>query len=251
MRLSENQTLFYGRVIDSNDPKKLGRIRAKLDPAELNLIYRIPEDKLDNKTLDIQEKYKWTNEDPFVFLPLLPFFNKVTPKEKEFVHILFGNKNYPQQNKFYIPGPLSDPTSVRFQNFEDSKTYLSDGVNYKEQPSIPTESSDGATKTDSYGVIPKNEDISIMGRGTSDIVVKENSIIIRAGKSTEIQRGQLPIANNRRSFLELDYFSSQKETDKRIQKRLIQETKIKLVKFLIEYNIYNHENNEGKFNGDI
>lgn len=251
MKLSPQQNLFYGKVIETEDPQKLNRVRVRIDPGEMNNIFRIPEDKINEDGDDIQKKYKWTRYDPFVYLPLLPFSTKVTPKKDELVHIFFGNKEYPQQNKYYIPGVFSTPTSIGYQNFEDAKTYLSDGTNYKEEKSIQDKDPESNVKTDSYGVFPEPDDNAFLSRGTSDLILKENTVLLRAGKANEIKRGELPVANNRRAYLELDYFTSQKETDERKQKTIVQEKSVKLVKYLIEYSIYNPDNSQDSFTGDI
>jgi len=235
------QLLYYGKVIDTNDPQKLGRIRALISPGDINNIFRIPEDKLNKTGDDIIDEYKWKREDPFVYLPLLPFFIKTPPKKDELVHIFFGNKEYPQTNKFFIPGVFSSPTAIGQQNFEDAKTYLSDGTNYKEDRSIQDKSPNSNVKTDSYGVFPEPVDTALLGRGSADLVVKENTVLLRAGKA-KIERGVPPVANNSRAFLELDYFPSQKETDEQIKKRILQEVNVKAVKYLIEFFITNPDN---------
>jgi hypothetical protein len=239
--LKSKQIIYPGKVIDSDDPQKLGRIRATVEYAQINNQYRIPPEKLDPETKDIKDKYKWTREDPFVFLPLLPFFSNLHPKPKEYVHIIFGNVEYPQQNKFYIPGVFSSPTAINFQNFEESKTFLSDGANNKEEKPIQSIDPLSGAKTDSYGVFPESVDNAFLGRGSADLILKENTSILRAGKS-QIQRGFPPVANNRRAFLELDWFESQQSTDEKKQKRLIQEPNVQLIRFLIEFLIYNPDN---------
>jgi hypothetical protein len=248
--LINRQNLYYGKVIQSDDPQKLGRVRALISPGEMNNIFRIPEDKINENGDDIQDAYKWTREDPYVYLPLLPFFNKISVKPSELVLIFFGNPEYPQQNKFYIPGVFSSPTSIAYQNFEDAKTYLSDGTNYKEERSIQDKDPSSSVKTDSYGIFPEPSDNGLLGRGSSDLILKENTALLRAGKS-QIQRGVTPTAYNRRAFLELDYFPSQKETDEQIRKRIRQEKKVSLVKFLIEFQITNPDNSFDKFTGNI
>lgn len=244
------QLLFYGKVLDANDPQKLGRIRALISPGDINNIFRIPEDKLNEQGNDIDDKYKWKREDPFVYLPLLPFFLKTPPKKDELVHIFFGNKEYPQTNKFFIPGVFSSPTAIGQQNFEDAKTYLSDGTNYKEDRSIQDKSPNSNVKTDSYGVFPEPTDTAVLGRGSSDLIIKDNTVLLRAGKS-KIERGVTPIANNSRAFLELDYFASQKSTNEQLKKRFIQQVNTKAVKYLIEFFITNPDNSVNRFTGFI
>jgi hypothetical protein len=242
------QVLFYGKVKDNQDPQKIGRIRALPTPSDINNLYKIPPELLNDSGTDIRSEYWWQREDPFVFLPLLPFFINVRPKPNEFVHLMYSNKEYPLQNKFYISGVLSTPTAVRFQNYNDSTTYLSDGTNVAPHREIITELNDN-TKTDSYGIFPQPEDNAVLGRGSTDLILKENTVLLRAGKS-EINNGQIPIANNNRAFLELDYFPSN-TTKGNTEKKIVQTVNVALVKFLVEYQIYNPENNYNMFSGNI
>ena len=63
--------LYRGQCIDNQDPLRLGRIRA------------IP--KTDNQTnnKDANEFVEWEYNDPFLYLPLIPFFVQSPPKQVE------------------------------------------------------------------------------------------------------------------------------------------------------------------------
>ena len=50
-----------------------------------------------------------------------------------------------------------------------------------------------------------------MGRGTADVIVKENTTLIRAGKNKPYQRGQIPDADPKRAFLQVSKFDTVKE----------------------------------------
>lgn len=243
------QILFYGEVKQVNDPQMIGRIRALPQSTEISNVYKIPDELKDESGIDIQEKYRWQREDPFVFIPLLPYHLNLQPKVGEFVHILYSNKNYPLQNKFYVPGVISSPTAIKYQNYYDSTTYLSDGTNNKPQKEIITQIDTGGTKTDSYGIFPLPEDNAVLGRGSTDLVLKENTVLLRAGKSN-IDNGITPIANNNRAFLELDYFPSNTSKGS-TEKRIVQTLNVALVKYLVEYQIYNPENTQNMLSGRI
>lgn len=250
--LLQSQILRYGKVIECNDNRKLGRCRVKIQPDEINTQFRIDESIYDTNTKDVKEELKWTRQDPFVTLPLLPFYIKAVPKPNELVLVMFGNSEYPQQNRFYIPGLVSKANASGYQNSEDAKNYLSDGTNYAEGLPIFDRNPNGSQKTDSFGIFPEPQDNAFLGRNSSDIIFKDNATLLRAGKA-QLQNGVTPVANNSRAYLELQYFSSQLETDEKIKKLIIQEKQVKAVKFLLEFTILNPENTsrEPKFTGDI
>lgn len=250
--MDNKQIIRYAEVKNINDPEGIGRIRALPTQTEINNLYRVPNELLNDSGTDVKSDYWWTREDPFVYLPLLPFFTSFAPKPKEFVHIIFANLDYPLQNKFYIPHLLSTPTAVVQQNYNDSLTFLSDGTNNKTHAKIITElqTPSGTTKTNSYGIFPIPEDIGFLGRGTTDLILKENSVLLRAGKSTIIENDKIPVANNSRAFLELDFFPSQ-ITKGQKEKKIVQTKNVALVKYLVEYQIYNPENNYNLFMGEI
>ena len=74
--LNHHQIIFQARVEDSEDPTMLGRVRAVLTSNE--------DQSAITKGVDWNpEKDKWTTKDPFIFLPILPFFLSQIPKKNE------------------------------------------------------------------------------------------------------------------------------------------------------------------------
>jgi len=71
---------FQCLVLDNNDPLMLGRIRGTLITDNYTDIIRSFDDPPWNETKDA-----WTERDPFIFNPLLPYFIYQVPKVKELV----------------------------------------------------------------------------------------------------------------------------------------------------------------------
>ena len=253
---NKHQILFPGRVVSNIDPAMLGRIRAIPVTKDIaSMLSGIDSDKIENG--DLKEQYKWTSIDPLVFLPLLPFFVSQVPKEEEYIHIIYMNKEYPNKNQFYIQGPFSSPMLSPFETYNSSEKFLAAGDLIKEIPTV--KNTDGTFKTIlSEGVFPLPGDNAILGRKFSDIIFKtrqgesgiEDTVLIRAGKTKKLDPRELPIANNNRSFLQLSYFGQEKLTGQiRKESRFVEN--IKSVNKMIIWDIDNLENGQDKFNGSV
>jgi hypothetical protein len=69
----KNKTVFPGYVKDNKDPMMLGRVRVV--PTLERYDDSLPEDWN-------EENDKWTEKDPFIFLPLLPYILTKSQKKK-------------------------------------------------------------------------------------------------------------------------------------------------------------------------
>ena len=254
---SNNQIIFPGRVVSNEDPYVLGRVRAF--PYTSQDIKAMAEGKgLTIQGDDIPENEKWRDKDPFVFIPLLPFFVYQVPQVGEYVHLVYYDKSYAKQskNQFYIQGPFSEPMSTGRQDFRTTESILAQGQRY--QMGLQLKNFDGTYKTPSNneGLYPNVTDVSVLGRGSADLILKrdnlkgEDTALLRAGKSNNIQPHTEPVINNNRAFLQLSNFQ-QSTTLAEPTTYSKEVTPVLLIKQVVEWNISNPENIVNHFTGDI
>lgn len=244
------QIIYPGRVVDNVDPLNLGRIRVYPEQQNTQNKERSIEG-FDENSPTPEKNGPWSPKDPFIFLPLLPYFINPVPRVNEYVHIIYSNPSKLEgPNKFYIQGPFSSPTTTNLENIESAKTNLTAGVRNKPFQNLKDAKTKEYNNKKNQGVYPEPGDNALVGRGTSDVIVKENSTLLRAGRNKKYKRGQIPEVDPSRAFVQLSKFDTSKSfgTPEKITKIVKQN---KFVKLLVEYDILNPENTQNAFTGSI
>jgi hypothetical protein len=234
------------KIISTDDPLMLGRVRGAVLSENYDDIIKSITNPVWNENID-----PWTERDPFIFNPLLPYYIYQVPKVDELVQVIYSNNEHKFRNKFYIQNSFYSPTSSNFQYYEGGNKFTGTGQQIKNPKWLKNR--DGSLiNREIEGVFPSPEDNAILGRGSSDIIIKENDIILRSGKFKDLslQPNVIPVGNPQRGFLQLSRFISQKVKlpDKTVFKV---ETPTILFKHLIEYVITNPENTQDMFSGTV
>ena len=99
----ENNSIFFQcKVLNNEDQMMLGRIRGVRLIDNYDDIIKSVTDPVWNPETD-----PWTERDPFVFNPLLPYFVYSTPKVDELVQVLYLNKDFKYQNQYFVQNTFS------------------------------------------------------------------------------------------------------------------------------------------------
>jgi hypothetical protein len=233
--------IYPAEVIENQDPMMLGRIRAY--PLDRNVRAALEGFNYDPL------KDKWGPKDPFVQLPLLPMYIAQVPEIKERVNLIYQNSVFPYQDVYYIQGAFSSPMSLPFEHVQAANKYTSLGD--RVISSLSLKNLDGSYKNlKSFGVFPEPGDNALMGRGAADVIVKQNTVLLRASKTNNLDVNKFPIGNSRRAFLQITGFDSKIENGQK--KTLLKTSSVNVpTKKLIEWDIQNIDNGQNSFTGQI
>jgi hypothetical protein len=236
-----SKILYPATVVNNQDPMLLGRVRAY--PFDQNI-----ESVLKGYDF-VPDVDDWTEKDPFIILPLLPLFISQVPAVGERISVILQNSERRFQDAYYVQGAYSSPMTIKYENAQAAGKNTSLG--YRIKQNLALKNKNGSFKNvKSFGVFPELNDVSILGRGTSDVIVKPESVLIRAGKTLSLQTNKFPLANEKRAYIQVSSFDT-KSVDLKSQdlikiNQLNQQTQL-----LIEWNIYNLDNQQNAFTGDI
>lgn len=243
------------KVIDVNDPLLLGRVRVNFDNKNNSEILKsIPSTKGNKKTKtkdnsDLLPEFKWSDIDKFVCQPLLPVFLRMTPKSGERVNIFVPNREYEFNQLYYTPAAFSTVLT----QYQESDISQEQFINNRLPPTpVLKNNINNQYKGDVKGAFIEPQDIGIAGRGTCDVILKDNDVIIRAGKTDNvpINSKKLLSVKTNRSFLQLSNFTE--TLNKEPEMVVTQFYKvISYVKNIVEWTIYNPENQYNLFSFKI
>ena len=147
-----HRTIFYGEVISVDDETDGGRIKV-----------RIP--NFDDKT---------SNENLPDAYPLVPKFFHIYPKVGEMVRVFIEDIKFPMRSRFWQGPIISQPHKFEFDSIYTALSTTNMKVtNPDKAPS---------TFPDAEDVFPLKEDIAIIGRVNTDVILRVNEVHIRAGK---------------------------------------------------------------------
>lgn len=146
------RNIYYGEVISVDDPQQGARI-----------IVRIPD--LDNSTTNANLPWAY---------PFLAKFFHVIPKVGELVRVIIEDVNYPQRGRFWSGSIISQPQKIEFDSYYTALSTTNMAISAPEAAPF--------TYPDAVGVYPNVEDIAVVGRVNTDIILRVNDLEIRAGK---------------------------------------------------------------------
>ena len=218
--MENSQIIFYGLVVDSLDVQGLGRVRVipqNMDvDSELRRLVQSnpnidPTQLLNPQQNDVADAYKFGFLDPFVFSPAMGLDLNVTPNDGETVRIMYFNKdeNTGHKDQIYFGRVLTSPMNLQHENGNQSYGMTSQGFNLKTPYTLYNQN--GVIKeSKSSGIFAKPEDNCFYGRGSSDLILKGNEVLLRAGKSSNMVSNSAPTPNTNLGFLQISYFDSDK-----------------------------------------
>ena len=100
------------------------------------------------------------------------------------------------KDKFYIGGVYSSPTTSDYERYDSAVTNFDEGTRNKPFINLLNEVGEYFYE-DVKGVYSEPEDVGLYGRGTCDIIIKDNTVLLRAGKNKNFNRGQVPRRNEK------------------------------------------------------
>jgi hypothetical protein len=234
--LNERNIIYYGEVVDVDDPLNLGRLR--VEPKDWQI-------KSYKNANPIKDSEKWTTKDPFVYLPLLPVFLYQVPKKGEWVNLFYSNPEYEDRNKYYIQGGFSSINKIRDEEFNSSIVNTALGERIKQSDNIrPIKNNVNPDTTDNQrinnpqnlGLYPNPDTIALLGRYNSDILLPEGGIVLRSNKIGDTPDIN-PTFNKRHGFNMIQKYGTRKErngTNVFLENNIL----VQKIQYLIEYNVY-------------
>lgn len=174
--------IYICEVVSVSDKDSGGRIQARVMPVD---------------------RHKKDSELPYAF-PLLPKMMHVLPKVNESVIIItMGNA---RSQRFYIGPIISQPQFMEHDDFVAGATTLLKGGIKNPETSLNN-------VAESIGAMPQEDDIALIGRKNSDIILSDSDIKVRCG-SRVTRDGKVYFNTECPSFIKLKYYEKPLDTKK-------------------------------------
>jgi hypothetical protein len=129
--------------------------------------------------------------------------------------------------------------NLKGEHYLPAMKYLASGDIFKASIALK-DSNNEYNEAVSKGVFPEPGDNAILGRGSTDLVLKSDEVLIRAGKTNLLNQNKFPKANNKQAFIQLSNFT-QTVVDLPTKSEIIQEFPVLAVKKMIVWHIENLE----------
>lgn len=148
--------IYIGEVIRNDDPSDMGRIKVKING------------------LDKSVEKNNTDELPWCF-PMIPKYLGIIPQLKESVMIFMFGSESKFENRLYIGPIISQPQNLNFDPYHFSA--LAGFTFGAQEPGISP-----SRLPKLKGVYANKNHIVLQGRENTDIIFKDNELLLRAGK---------------------------------------------------------------------
>jgi hypothetical protein len=167
--------ITIGEVVDIKDVNNGGRIRVRIRPID-NIV------KSDSSV-------------PFAY-PLLPKMLHIKPKLHEMVFIIFSEDNNKESQRYYVGPVISQPQFLEKQLYGAGASNLLQGSLNKPAPS---------NEYETKGLLASDNDISLSSRKNTDILLKDNDILIRCGVKL-LNDSKIEFNQKNPAFIKLKYY---------------------------------------------
>lgn len=170
-------SMYVGYVADTKDNYNGGRLKAIISI----------------------DKGQRMEDIPYAF-PLIPKMVQVRPKIGEAVVVFVANDKEPSSQRWYMGPIISQPDKMQrdlFSSFSATRLLENGG-------SAPSKSI--SLFPENEGAMPKDEDIALLGRKNTDVILTENDVRIRAGaRLTKPETGKVEFNTGAPAYIKLKY----------------------------------------------
>ena len=154
-----------------------------------------------------KDKGKSLQKIPYAF-PLLPKMLHVKPKISEAVIVIVANDEAENAQRWYIGPIISQPNKMYDDSF-DTRTALSLIKGAMARPSTSVENYSGFT-----GALPTSEEIAIVGRKSTEVILGDDDVRIRAGvRNTDFAKKDVTFNSNGPAYIKLKHYETPLRND--------------------------------------